>query len=139
MPRSGRLEPEFDGRTSCRTLSLEVTSTSPHDERPAHGQQRRRVLRHHRERRQRASEDEIPGSESIRPLLYPGVHHMGGPDPGGGDRPLEEGGAASVGLDQGDARLGQRDREREPGEPGAGSQVSNGARAANFVELERHE
>ena len=76
---------------------------------------------------------------TVAPGLGARMDDVGVADAAGRDRTLDERALAAVALDQRDLRAGERDREREAREPGAGAEVGDRRRPPGPAELERDE
>jgi hypothetical protein len=135
-PDLGDLEPEQRRRRRARRLLGRVPRALPRDQRPARGEQRRGVLGEDGERGDRPRGHDVVPAVPLGPVLGPVADDLSVAQAGRRHRPLEERALAAEALDEGDARAGQRRREDEPGEPGAGAEVGDDARLADRGELE---
>jgi len=133
----GRLEPDICRRTCGGTLTLDVTSTSPCNQGPAHGQKGSGVLDHRGQRSEGAHDDEIACGAAVGPFLDARIEYLDRREAGGCHRPLEERGAAGVRLDERDPSARQCSRKREAGEAGAGPHIGDRASPADLAQLER--
>ena len=138
----------FDGKEIVATAGIfTYEMTVPGGTLPCGGVTRVSVLTTHRRRglltammrRQRPSDNDIAPPQAGSPLLCTRVHDGRVADFAARDGELEKGALPARALDECNRRLGQRQRQGNPGQPGAGAEVGDLRGSAHRLELQRDE
>lgn len=136
MTYLGGLESKLSRGSSAGVLVAGVPLSPPDGKGASDDQQRRGVLDDDRQRRERPSRDHVESRQPLGPGLDARVYDDGIYCPGGGDGSFEERAPPRGALDQRNPRPRQCDRERQPGNAGAGPKISEVHGRADRLELE---
>ena len=126
------------GREPVRGLLI-ADEALPRDQRTAIREQGSGVLAQHRERRQCPRADHLVRPVSVAPLLGPCVDHLDVGEPELRRRGSDEATLAPGALEQRQPRSRKRERQRQPGQPGARPEVGDPSSVANLREPQPRE
>ena len=119
-----------------RLLSYRVTLAAPHHQRAADPKQRGRVLDYNLKRSQSSGGDDV---NRRRPLFDSGINDFDIAQIALPDGAVQELALTLRALNEMHVRIGQRDRQRQPGESGTRSEVRDRSRGSDCIELEADE